>query len=79
MTAVTWKLLCKLEQKAKAELPDFFKKFFYFIFLLFRAATAAYGNSQVRGPTGATVTAPQGPSQVCDLHHSSLQRWILNP
>ena len=35
MTAVTWKLLCKLEQKAKAELPDFFKKFFYFIFLLF--------------------------------------------
>ena len=32
MTAVTWKLLCKLEQKAKAELPDFFKKFFILFF-----------------------------------------------
>ena len=27
----------------------------------------------------ATATAMQDPSHVCDLHHSSRQRWILNP
>ena len=26
-----------------------------------------------------TATAMQDPSRICDLHHSSLQRWILNP
>ena len=26
-----------------------------------------------------TATATQDPSLVCDLHHSSLQHWILNP
>ena len=27
----------------------------------------------------AAATATRDPSQVCDLHHSSQQRWILNP
>ena len=35
--------------------------FFYFIFLLFRAAPAAYGSSQPRGLIGATAAR---------LHHS---------
>ena len=26
-----------------------------------------------------TVIAMQDPSRVCDLHHSTQQRWILNP
>ena len=26
-----------------------------------------------------TATATQDPSLICDLHHSSLQHWILNP
>ena len=26
-----------------------------------------------------TVTEAQGLSHICDLHHSSWQRWILNP
>ena len=44
--------------------------FFFFCFLLFRATLAAYEGSQSRGPIGATATG---------LHHSSWQRWILNP
>ena len=26
-----------------------------------------------------TATATRDPSYICDLHHSSWQRWILNP
>ena len=29
--------------------------------------------------TYATATAIQDPSHICDLHHSSRQRWILKP
>ena len=25
------------------------------------------------------ATAKQDPSPICDLHHSSWQRWVLNP
>ena len=52
---------------------------------LFRAAPAAYGGSQARGPVGAiattytSTTATQDPSCVYDLYHSSRQHWILNP
>ena len=57
---------------------------FFFFPLDFRAAHAAYGSSQARGPIGAstataTATATQDPSWVCDLPHSSRQCWILNP
>ena len=27
----------------------------------------------------ATATAMQDPSYICNLHHSSPERWILNP
>ena len=56
-------------------------------FGFFRAAPVAYGGSQARGPMGAaaaglqqaTATAMQDPRYICDLHHLSQQRQILNP
>jgi len=30
-------------------------------------------------PAYATTTATQAPREVCDIHHSSQQRQILNP
>ena len=35
--------------------------------------------SELQLPTYATATAMQDPSPICDLHHSSRQRHILNP
>ena len=35
--------------------------------------------SEIQLPTYTTATATQDPSHVCDLHHSSQQRQILNP
>ena len=63
------------------------KLFSLFLFLLFffRAAPAAYGNFQARGWIRATAAnlchshSNMGSEPVCDLHHSSWQRWILNP
>ena len=55
---------------------------FFFCCCLFRAALAAYGDSQARGlirATYITATATRNQSRVCDLHHSSLQCQILNP
>ena len=53
--------------------------FVLFLFLSFRATPAPFGSSQARGRIRATATAVRDPSCVCDLHHSSWQRWILNP
>ena len=61
--------------------------FFVFVFCPFRAAPMAYGVSQARGrigsyscqPTYITGTETRDLSHVCDLHHSSWPRWILNP
>ena len=58
-----------------------------FSFRLLRAAPAALGGSQARGPIGtvaaasatATATATRDPSRDCDLHHRSQQSRILNP
>ena len=50
--------------------------FFVFFFLLFRATFPVYGDSQARGRIRTTL---QDLSHVCDLHHSSWQRRILNP
>ena len=50
----------------------------YIYFLLFRAAPAAYGHSQARDLIrAAAASLPH--SHICNLHHSSWQRWILNP
>ena len=35
--------------------------------------------SELQLPACATATATQDLNRVCDLHHSSLQYWILNP
>ena len=57
---------------------------FFFVFRLFRAAPTAYGSSQARCRIGAeaaglaTATATWHPSRLCDVHHSSRQRWIPN-
>ena len=48
-----------------------------FFFGLFRAASAAYGGFQARGPIRA-VAMPEL-SHICDLPHSSRQHWVLNP
>ena len=55
------------------------------LFFFFRAAPAAHGGSQARGPIRAIAaaytiaTAMQDPSHVCNLHHCSGQCQILNP
>ena len=55
------------------------------IYFFFRATPAAYGGSQAGGqlelqlPACTTATAMWDPSRICDLHHSSWQRRILNP
>ena len=36
-------------------------------------------HSELQLPTEATAIATTDPSRVCDLHHSQLQRQILNP
>ena len=57
----------------------------YTIYFLFRAVPAAYGSSQTRGQIGAAVAglhhchSKWDLSGVCNLHHGSQQRWILNP
>ena len=58
----------------------------FFCCCYFRAAPKAYGGSQARGPIGSVAAglrhshshATQDPSLVCNLHHSSRQRRILN-
>ena len=34
---------------------------------------------ELKPPAYATATATQDPSHICNLYHSSLQHWILNP
>ena len=67
-------------------LPEFFVFLFFFFFGLFRAAPAAYGRFQARGPVGAAVDtgllqshATPNLSHICDLHHRSWQHQILHP
>ena len=36
-------------------------------------------SSELQPPACTTAIAMKDPSHVCDLHHSSGQRWILNP
>ena len=63
--------------------------FYIYLFSLFLGrgdAPEAYGGSQASGLIGAaaagaytTAIAMPDPGRVCDLHHNSQQRWILNP
>ena len=62
----------------------FLSFFFVFSVFFFRAATSAYGGSQARGQIRAVATSlhhghrTPDPSRICDPHHSSWQRRILN-
>ena len=55
------------------------------VLFLSRVTPEAYGGSQARVeselplPAYTTATATPNPSHICNLHHSSQQRWILNP
>ena len=66
--------------------------FFLFLFLFFLSFCYFFGplprhmevpslgvESEPYPPTYTRATATQDPSRVCDLHHSSRQRWIFNP
>ena len=60
--------------------------FYFFVFFAISLATSlAYGGSQARGPIGAVATGLQqshsnaGTEPHLQLHHSSQQRWIINP
>ena len=65
--------------------PYFLFFLFFCLFAISWAAPTAYGGSQASGlmelwlPAYTRATAMQDPSHVCDLHHSSRQRRILNP
>ena len=56
---------------------------FFLSFCLFRAEPTAYGGSQARGPIGAVATglhqSYSNSGSQPQLHHSSWQRWILDP
>ena len=55
---------------------------FFFFLMLFRATPAVRkfpGERSYQSYSYTTVTAMQDPSHICDLHHSSRQRCILNP
>ena len=69
-------------------LPLFLLFFFFFFFPFFVFLRPHQGHmeiprlgikSELQLPTYATATARQDPSLVCNLHHSSRQRWTLNP
>ena len=54
----------------------------YLLIVFSGAAPAAYGGFQARDRIGAVATrtiATRDLSRVCNLHHSSRQRRILNP
>ena len=57
-------------------MANYFSFFLFFFFGLFGATPEVYGSSQAGGRVGA---ATPDLSQICDLHHSPWQCWILNP
>ena len=59
----------------------FFKVFFTFLALLLQhMVVPRLGiELELQLPAYARATATRDPSHICDLHHSSRQRQILNP
>ena len=57
--------------------------FFFFVFLgphSWHMEVPRLGlESELQQQAYTTVTAMRDPSRICDLYHSSQQRWILNP
>ena len=73
------KILFKLEW----DLTDFIYFFFFPFFLglqVWHVKVLGLGvELELQLPAYTTATAAQDLTLFCDLHHSSLQRWILNP
>ena len=71
--------------KTFSKLPFYLFIYLFGLFAISWAIPTAYGGSQARGPIGAEppvyarATATRDPSLICNLHHSSQQRRILNP
>ena len=68
-------------QQGSVPYASFSCRFFFLFSCLFRAKPSTYGGSQARGLIRAIAAGLRhrqsntGPSHVCDLHHSSWQRW----
>ena len=67
-------------------LSFFFFFFFFLVFLLFLGPLPRHMEvprlgveSELQPPAYTRATATRDPSRVCNLHHSSRQRRILNP
>ena len=74
----------RCSQEATFSFSFFFS--FFFVFCPFRAAPLAYGGSQARGLIGAVAAGlcqshsnARSQLRLRYLHHSSWQRWVLNP
>ena len=66
-------------RRAESEKEDF-KSILFFLFFLFMAIPVTNGSAQARGQIQRpTATATPDLSHICDLHHSSRQRRMLNP
>ena len=80
VTSVTSSFLHQVG-KPSSNLPPFF--FFFLVFLgphLRHMEIPRLGvESELQLAAYTTATATQDPSRICNLHHSSQQRWILNP
>ena len=75
---IRWDTFFIIQARGKGKRQPSF--FFFFFFFLFRTAPAAYINYQARGRTRAVAAGVRhSHSNTWDLHHSSRQRWILNP
>ena len=59
----------------------FLSFFFWFLELCLCPMEVSRLGGRIEAVAAVYTTAPatQDPSHICDLHHSSLQRWILNP
>jgi len=68
-------------QKMVYDNPFFFPFFFFFLgpHLLHMEVLGLGVELELQLPACTTATEMHDPSQVCNLHHSSRQRGILNP
>ena len=91
---LTWELLYAMDMPLKRQQSSsspssssvqflFILLFIYFAFLWphpwHMKVPRLEVESELQLPAFAIATAMPDPSQVCDLHHSSWQCWILNP
>ena len=78
-TAVAKDFVPPSQEASKGSFPFFFFFFFSGPHLRHMEIPRQRVQSELTPPAYTTATASQDASSVCDLHHSSVQRWILNP